>query len=54
MKFLFGAVPYVFFAVLLAAGIVMATQPEGSPWLLIVGSVLFIGLMLKCCLPVKH
>lgn len=54
MKFFFGAVPFVFFAVLLASGIVKAAQPNGSPWLLIVGAVLFVGLMLKCCLPVKH
>jgi len=56
MKFLFGAVPFMFFAALLAAGLVKATLPEpsGSPWLLIVGAVLFIGLMLKSCLPVKH
>lgn len=52
MKLLFGAVPFLVFAALLVVGIVQAAQ--GSPWLLIIASVAFVGLMLKCCLPVKH
>lgn len=52
MKFVLGSAAFLFFALLLVAGIVRASH--GSSWLLIVSSVLFIGLMLKCCLPVKH
>lgn len=52
MKFVLGSAAFLFFALLLVAGIVRASY--GSSWLLIVSSVLFIGLMLKCCLPVKH
>ena len=52
MKLLFGAVPFLVFALVLAAGIVRAAN--GSSWLLIVSSIAFVGLMLKCCLPVKH
>ena len=52
MKLLFGSVPFLVFAALLVAGIVKAAN--GSSWLLIVSSVVFVGLMLKCCLPVKH
>jgi len=52
MKLLFGAVPFLIFAALLVMGIVRASH--GSPWLLVIAFVAFIGLMLKCCLPVKH
>jgi hypothetical protein len=52
MKFFFGSVPFLLFGALLVAGIVKAAN--GSSWLLIVGSVAFVGLMLKSCLPVKH
>jgi hypothetical protein len=52
MKLLFGAVPFLVFAAVLVAGIVRAAN--GSSWLLIVSSIAFVGLMLKCCLPVKH
>lgn len=52
MKFVLGSAAFLFFALLLIAGIVRAAH--GSAWLLVVSSVLFIGLMLKCCLPVKH
>lgn len=54
MKLLFGVVPYLFFAALLGTGIVKASQPDGSYWLLIVAVVLFLVLMFKSCLPVKH
>jgi len=52
MKLLLGAVPFLVFAAILTGGIIRAAN--GSSWLLIVSSVAFIGLMLKCCLPVKH
>jgi hypothetical protein len=54
MKFVFGALPYLIFAVLIAAGIVKAAQPEGSSWLLILSILVFSFLMGKCCLPAKH
>jgi hypothetical protein len=54
MKFVLGALPYLIFAVLIAAGIVKAAQPEGSYWLLILSLLAFSFLMGKCCLPAKH
>jgi len=54
MKFVFGALPYLIFGVLIAAGIVRAAQPEGSAWLLILSGLVFLFLLGKCCRPVKH
>ena len=52
MKLLFGAVPFLVFTAFLVAGIIKAAH--GSPWLLILSSVVFLGLMLKSCLLVKY
>ena len=54
MKFVSASLTYLILGGLIAAGIVMAAQPGRSLWLLIVALVLFVGLMGKCCLPVKH
>ncbi len=56
MKLVLGAVPFLIFTAFLVAGIVKAAQPapHGSVWLLIASVAVFIGLMLKSCLPVKH
>jgi hypothetical protein len=54
MKFVFGALPYLIFAVLITVGIVRAAQPEGSSWLLVLSMLAFAFLMGKCCLPAKH
>jgi hypothetical protein len=54
MKFLSASLTYLILGGLIVAGIVKAAQQGGSLWLLIVAMVLFVGLMGKCCLPVKH
>jgi hypothetical protein len=54
MKFVLASIPYLLFALLIAAGIVRAAQPEGSSWLLILSMVAFIAVMGRCCLPAKH
>lgn len=54
MKFILASLPYLVFALLIAAGIVQAAKPEGSSWLLILSMLAFTILMGKCCLPAKH
>ena len=54
MKFVLASLAYLFFALLIVAGIVRAAQPEGSLWLLLLSVAAFFAVMGRCCLPAKH